>query len=99
MDGKWSRFKDRIVLVTGAAIGIGRKAAVDMDQTGRALIEDIISQMTTFRDIIYKPDASNFPVYRKLFGIYRQLHDAFGTDAYTAKLNNVMKDLLELRKR
>ena len=81
----------------GAAISA--KAAVDMDRTGRALIEDIISQMTTFRDIIYKPDASNFPVYRKLFGIYMQLHDAFGTDAYTAKLNNVMKDLLELRKR
>jgi L-ribulokinase len=45
----------------------------------------------------YKPDAANHRVYGELFKLYKQLHDAFGTEAWSGSLYNVMKDLLAVR--
>jgi L-ribulokinase len=36
-------------------------------------------------------------VYRKLYRLYKQLHDAFGTTSWKGNLGNVMKELLEIR--
>ena len=46
---------------------------------------------------VYKPNPAAKRVYAKLYALYRQLHDAFGTAAYNESLYNVMKDLLALR--
>ena len=48
---------------------------------------------------IYKPNTRHQRVYRELYALYRQLHDAFGTRDWSGNLYGVMKGLLEIRDR
>jgi L-ribulokinase len=45
----------------------------------------------------YRPVAENREVYRRLYALYRQLHDAFGTQQWSGRMFNLMKDLLDIR--
>ncbi len=45
----------------------------------------------------YLPDKENHKIYKKIYSLYRQLHDGFGTEKYAGNLFNVMKDLLDIR--
>ncbi len=45
----------------------------------------------------YWPIAENHRIYRRLYSLYRQMHDAFGTREWSGRMFNVMKDLLEIR--
>jgi L-ribulokinase len=36
-------------------------------------------------------------VYERLFALYKQLHDLFGTREYAANQFNVMKELIAIR--
>ncbi len=45
----------------------------------------------------YRPVAEHHRVYRRLYALYRQLHDAFGTRQGSGSMFNVMKDLLAIR--
>jgi len=47
----------------------------------------------------YTPIAANRKVYQDIFALYRDLHDSFGTDAFSKNLSHVMKRLLEIRDR
>jgi L-ribulokinase len=47
----------------------------------------------------YKPNPKAHAVYRELYALYRQVHDAFGTREGSPQLFNVMKDLLAIRDR
>ena len=58
---------------------------------------DAASAMTSVQDTKYMPDPDRVATYDRLYALYKQLHDAFGTKDYTASLANVMKDLLQLR--
>jgi L-ribulokinase len=49
------------------------------------------------RDAEFLPDPEAHAVYRRLYGLYLQLHDAFGLPGGGANLYNVMKDLLAIR--
>ena len=51
------------------------------------------------RDIVYNPIPENQAVYEELYVLYRELHDAFGTDEWSGKISNVMKDVIEIRER
>jgi len=73
--------------VFGAVVG-GAHATVPAAQAA----------MTSTKDLVYHPDPAQVPVYRELYALYRQLHDAFGTTG-ARDLANVMKDLLRLRDR
>ena len=53
--------------------------------------------MTGLKDVVYTPNENAGAVYRRLYAIYRQLHDAFGTAQWNGNLSNVMKDLLDIR--
>ncbi len=55
--------------------------------------------MTGVKKKTYKPDPRNRAVYAELYGLYKQLHDAFGTKEGSGSLYNVMKDLLDIRDR
>ena len=46
------------------------------------------------RDTVYTPNAENHAVYRELYRLYHDLHDAFGTAEWSGKLNHVMKSLI-----
>jgi L-ribulokinase len=47
----------------------------------------------------FTPNRTAQAVYGDLYALYKQLHDAFGTDEWSGKLHNVMKDLLAIRAR
>lgn len=55
--------------------------------------------MSGLKETVFRPDTGNHAVYRELFALYSQLHDAFGADQYSGKLHNVMKNLLDIRDR
>ncbi|MHB1459327.1 MAG: FGGY-family carbohydrate kinase, partial [Armatimonadota bacterium] len=76
----------------GAAI-FGAVAAGVYESVGIAQPE-----MCGLKDTVYIPIKENHEVYNKLFAIYKILHDAFGTDRYEGELNNVMRDLLAIKR-
>jgi L-ribulokinase len=45
----------------------------------------------------YVPQKEHHETYKKLYRLYRQLHDGFGTKDWKGGMFNVMKELLELR--
>ena len=49
------------------------------------------------RDKIYQPNPEAVKIYRKLYSLYTDLHDAFGTEDWQGNLSRVMKDLINLR--
>jgi L-ribulokinase len=73
-----------------AAVAAGEKAG------GHASIERARDAMTR-PGKKFLPIERNHAVYRKLYALYRQLHDGFGTTAWQGGMYNVMKDLLAVR--
>jgi L-ribulokinase len=53
--------------------------------------------MTGLKPKAYAPDPKAHEAYRELYGIYRKLHDAFGTREWTGNLHDVMKKLIDIR--
>jgi L-ribulokinase len=53
--------------------------------------------MTGLKPTVYKPDPKAHAVYKKLYALYKQMHDAFGTTSWNGNLHNVMKELIEIR--
>jgi len=53
--------------------------------------------MTGVRETVYRPRKPAATVYQRLYALYRQLHDAFGTDQQPGELNRVMKELIQIR--
>jgi L-ribulokinase len=45
----------------------------------------------------FTPNEQNHLVYQKLYSLYKQLHDSFGTKNWHGNMFNVMKDLLNIR--
>jgi L-ribulokinase len=54
-------------------------------------------KMTGTKRKVFRPEKESHAVYRKLFLLYGDLHDAFGTPRWRGRLYHVMKELLELR--
>jgi L-ribulokinase len=52
--------------------------------------------MTGLRPQVYRPQEPAVAVYERLFRLYRDLHDAFGTPK-ALRLDHVMKELIRLR--
>ena len=55
------------------------------------------AQMCGTKPTSYKPRPAAQKVYERLYGLYRQVHDAFGVKGTQANLFNVMKDLLVIK--
>jgi L-ribulokinase len=64
---------------------------------GHANFADAITAMTGVQEKIFVPRPSHAGIYERLFGLYRQLHDAFGIRASGVDVSNVMKQLLDIR--
>ena len=57
---------------------------------------DAQKKMCGLKKTVYRPIKANNKTYERLFKVYKQLHDGFGT-ANCAKMNTVMKDLLRIK--
>ena len=81
------------------AVGAALCAAVAAGEavSGYKNIAEAQAAMCGLRDEIYEPNPDNHAVYRKLYELYRELHDAFGTVAWTGSLDHVMKALITIR--
>ena len=55
--------------------------------------------MTGLKKRVFRPNPQAHAVYQELYGLYRKLHDAFGTRQWNGNLYDVMKRLLEVRSR
>jgi len=74
-----------------AAVSAGKNAG------GYESFEDAQRAMCRIKDKSFKPIPENHNIYKKLYQLYKQLHDAFGTDSFSGKMANVMKDLLNIK--
>jgi L-ribulokinase len=54
-------------------------------------------RMTGLKSKAFKPNAKAHEIYKDLYALYRQLHDAFGTQEWNGNLHGVMKKLIEIR--
>ncbi len=81
----------------GAAI-FGAVAAGEQ-AGGFASVAEAQKKLSGMRDRVFVPNAKEHAVYRKLYGLYRDLHDAFGFAGKPADLFHVMKDLLAIREK
>jgi L-ribulokinase len=55
--------------------------------------------MTGLKPRVFRPEPKAHAVYEQLYGLYRRLHDAFGTTGGSGNLYPVMKELIEIRNR
>jgi L-ribulokinase len=53
--------------------------------------------MTGLKPRVFRPDSKAHAVYKELYALYKQLHDAFGTKEGNGNLHGVMKRLIEIR--
>lgn len=53
--------------------------------------------MTGVRSTVYRPNPDHREVYRRLYRLYGDLHDAFGTSHFRGSLHGLMKELLRIR--
>ena len=58
---------------------------------------DAQAVMCGAKEITFKPIPENHKVYRQLYALYKQLHDAFGLESFSGKMANVMKALLDIK--
>jgi len=81
----------------GAAI-FGAVAA-GKEASGFGSVPEAQAAIAGVRDKQYVPDPGAHGVYAELYALYKDVHDAFGTEAGPAKLNHVMKKLIDIRER
>ncbi|RYG71450.1 ribulokinase, partial [bacterium] len=53
--------------------------------------------MTGTREHVFTPNPEAVAVYKRLYALYLQMHDAMGTETWNGSLFNVMKDLIAIR--
>jgi L-ribulokinase len=78
----------------GSAIAAAVAAGVAAG--GYASVADALDTMTA-TSAVFHPIDEHHHTYKKLYTLYSQLHDGFGTSAWSGSMYNVMKDLLAVR--
>jgi len=80
------------------ALGAGIFAAVaaGISRGGYENVEAAQKKMTGIEKV-YEPIQTNHDTYKKLYHLYKQLHDSFGTKEWQGSMYNVMKELLNIR--
>jgi L-ribulokinase len=63
-------------------------------------VQQAQAKMTGVKKKMFQPDAARAAVYAELYGLYKQMHDAFGApDGRGDSLGRVMKELIAIRSR
>jgi L-ribulokinase len=76
--------------------GIFASVAAGKNSGGYDSIDEAQKVMTGIGKV-YEPNPNNHQVYKKIYKLYKQLHDAFGTKEWSGSMNNVMKELLLIK--
>ncbi len=66
---------------------------------GAGTWQELQGKVTAIREKVYHPIPENAAVYRELYALYRDVHDAFGVADWSGTLSHVMKQLLDIRAR
>ncbi len=74
-----------------AAVAAGKKSG------GYDSFADAQAAMCGIKKTTYKPVPENHKVYKRLYLLYKQLHDAFGLESYSETMANIMKELLDIK--
>jgi L-ribulokinase len=96
--------------ITGRPLKISRSAqtcalgaamcgavAAGKDKGGHENFAAAAEAMTGLKDIVFEPIPENQAVYNRLFKLYSDLYNAFGTQTWQGNLHAVMKELLAIR--
>jgi L-ribulokinase len=92
--------------IAGAVVaGAPVSSVEDRNGGGFDNYADAQAAMCGMKDTTYKPNPENHNVYKRLYLLYKQLHDAFGlppcllskTETVGGKMANVMKELLDIK--
>ncbi|MBI5864627.1 MAG: ribulokinase [Planctomycetes bacterium] len=70
----------------GAVVGGAHASALDAQRA-----------MTGVKPEVFRPNPVAVAVYRRLYAVYKQLHDAFGLRGAAADLHGAMKELIAIR--
>ncbi|NOX98487.1 MAG: ribulokinase [Verrucomicrobia bacterium] len=65
--------------------------------SGTVTLEEVQQASCKMQERVYTPHPENQKTYAKIYQLYRELHDAFGTTEWQGKIDHVMKDLIDLR--
>ncbi len=65
--------------------------------SGVASLEKLQENCAKVRDITYNPVPENQGTYERLYSLYLDLHDSFGTVTWEGQLDHVMKELISIR--
>ncbi len=76
------------------AMGAGLFGAV---AAGYADLETLQERAVSYLDVVYKPIPENQEIYKRLYSLYKTLHDAFGKTGAQGSIEHVMKDLMDIR--
>jgi L-ribulokinase len=81
------------------ALGSAISAAVlaGAGKGGYADFSSAQKAMTSLKTVSYPPNPQNTAIYDRLYALYLQLHDAFGSVNKNADLSNLMKELIRIR--
>ena len=79
------------------AVGAGILASIPTNKTNYNNLKYFQKKMSVKTKKIYKPKKLNNKIYSKLYALYSDIHDAFGTNSKPIILHHVMKDLIRLR--
>ncbi|MCD8349704.1 MAG: ribulokinase [Planctomycetaceae bacterium] len=59
--------------------------------------EHAIDKMTGVLDTVYRPIPENVTTYKRIYELYRQMHDSFCSSGSVGDLSRVMKDLMDIK--
>ena len=65
---------------------------------GVSTLNELQQKVVSFDKTEYIPNRQNTEAYNTLYGLYEDLHGAFGEKAWSGSLSHVMKELISLRK-
>jgi L-ribulokinase len=83
------------------ALGSALAGAVVAGKTkgGYGSFEEAQAAMCGLKEKTFRPEPESHEVYQELYGLYVQMHDAFGTRPWQGNMFNIMKGLLAVRDR
>jgi L-ribulokinase len=79
--------------IAGAVVAGPPKGETSLKAGGYRNFAEAQAAMCGIKKVTYKPNAENHNVYKKLYALYKQIHDTFGTGTEA----NIMKDLLNIK--